>query len=129
MAILNLVLTTLPGQPSYYLVTSETLAKFYSNSMMVVLNSRMRIGLDTSASDGKIETTVSVGRFRTTMGGGVVTNRSHMNPYGGGGRRGEMDTDAYELGEGVMVTREQVVFPDANGGKSEEHSDKAFLVV
>ncbi|KAF4616578.1 hypothetical protein D9613_008944 [Agrocybe pediades] len=130
MALLNLILSTLPGQPSYYLVTSETLAKFYSNSMMVVLNSRMRIGLENnSTTEGRVDTTVSMGRFRTTVGGGVITNRSHHTGFGTASRGG-MDTDAYELGEGVMVTREQVVFPDGNHAvKKEEDSDKGTFLV
>lgn len=65
------------------------MAKVYSNSMMVVLNSRMRIGADLTSS----EHTTTVQRVRTDMARG---------------------TDAYELGEGVMITREEVVFPSGH---------------
>jgi hypothetical protein len=89
IAILNLVLLNLPGT-SYYLVPSEILAKVYSNSMMVVLNSRMKIGIDVSS-----EGTTSVQRMRTDPS-------MHRG------------TDAYELSEGVVITREEVVFPSGN---------------
>jgi len=88
IAILNLILINIAGT-SYYLVPSEILAKVYSNSMMVVLNSRMRIGADLTSS----EHTTTVQRVRTDMARG---------------------TDAYELGEGVMITREEVVFPSGH---------------
>ncbi|KAF8909735.1 hypothetical protein CPB84DRAFT_1842960 [Gymnopilus junonius] len=54
IAILNLILESIPlsGRPSYYQVPSEILAKVYSNSMMVLLNSRMRIGADPSPESG-----------------------------------------------------------------------------
>jgi len=44
IAVLNLVLTLLPGHPTYYQVPSAILAKTYSNSMMVLLNSRIKLG-------------------------------------------------------------------------------------
>ncbi|KAF4611082.1 hypothetical protein D9613_006492 [Agrocybe pediades] len=140
MATLNLVLSTLPGQPSYYLVTSETLAKFYSNSMMVVLNSRMRIGSESSSfhsmsgsgSDG-------LGQTVTTMGAGrPVSGR----PSGRGGRqhhrRGEsrtlsmtdvhFDDDSYELEESVVVSREEVTYPPQSPAEDELKENKAYLV-
>lgn len=107
VAILDLVLVVLPSQPSYYLTPSETLAKFYSNSMMVVLNSRMRIGVDPGLEGGNNSTTA---RIRT--GGTTAATRT-------------MDTDAYELGDGVVVTREQVVFPN---GKESGIGQKGYLV-
>ncbi|KAF8881027.1 hypothetical protein CPB84DRAFT_1792086 [Gymnopilus junonius] len=82
IAILNLVLENIPGT-SYYLVPSEILAKVYSNSMLVVLNSRMKIGADLPAS----ENTTTIPRVRTDIHNG---------------------TDGYELGEGVMITREEI---------------------
>ncbi|KAF9554347.1 hypothetical protein CPC08DRAFT_644473 [Agrocybe pediades] len=140
MATLNLVLSTLPGQPSYYLVTSETLAKFYSNSMMVVLNSRMRIGSESSSfhsmsgsgSDG-------LGQTVTTMGAGrPVSGR----PSARGGRqhhrRGEsrtlsmtdvhFDDDSYELEESVVVSREEVTYPPQSPAEDELKENKAYLV-
>ncbi|KAF9526408.1 hypothetical protein CPB83DRAFT_467878 [Crepidotus variabilis] len=44
LAIVNLALSVLPGQPTYFQTTSAVLGKMYSNTMMVVFNSRMRIG-------------------------------------------------------------------------------------
>jgi hypothetical protein len=44
-------LTFLPGHQTYYQVPSAILAKIYSNSMMVLFNSRIKIGPDTSDSE------------------------------------------------------------------------------
>ncbi|KDR82133.1 hypothetical protein GALMADRAFT_44609, partial [Galerina marginata CBS 339.88] len=43
IAILTLILTFLPGQPTYYQTSVSVLGKVYSNSMMVAFNSRMKI--------------------------------------------------------------------------------------
>lgn len=50
ISVISLILTYLPGQPSYYRTTVSVLAKLYSNSMMVVLNSRMRVVSGNSVS-------------------------------------------------------------------------------
>jgi len=107
IAILNLILILLPGQPSYYLVPSEILAKVYSNSMMVVLNSRMRIGPETNDSSSTNQRHRSV--FTGVAGGGMGMNQT---------------TDQYELGEGVMITREEVVFP--SGNEINAHKAKSY---
>lgn len=44
IAIVNLILSLLPGKPTYYQTTSAILGKVYSTTMMVVFNSRMKIG-------------------------------------------------------------------------------------
>ncbi|PPQ96551.1 hypothetical protein CVT26_006338 [Gymnopilus dilepis] len=82
IAILNLVLAVLPSRPSYYQVPSEILAKVYSNSMMVLLNSRMSIGTSSSVHER-----THVSRFRT-------------EPFAAG-----MDTNAIELGERVTIAQ------------------------
>ncbi|KAF4616577.1 hypothetical protein D9613_008945 [Agrocybe pediades] len=111
VAILNLILILLPGQPSYYLVTSEILAKVYSNSMMVVLNSRMRIGPE--AANDSLTT--------------AQRHRSVFTGVTGGGMH--QTTDQYELGEGVMITREEVVFPSGKETrKSSPADDKHYFV-
>ena len=84
VAIINLVVTVLPGHPAYYTTTSEVLAKVYSNSMMVVLNNRMRIENDTFPESHTI-----------------ISRLELDNPTCG--------TDAFELGEGVLVTREEIL--------------------
>jgi len=84
VAIINLVVTVLPRHPSYYTTTSEVLAKFYSNSMMVVLNNRMRIDDEAFPESHTI-----------------ISRLQLDNPTRG--------TDAFELGEGVLVTREEIV--------------------
>ncbi|PPR03487.1 hypothetical protein CVT26_007893 [Gymnopilus dilepis] len=43
IATINLVLSLLPGKPTYFQTTSGILGKMYSTTMMVVFNSRMRI--------------------------------------------------------------------------------------
>ncbi|KAF9555073.1 hypothetical protein CPC08DRAFT_766207 [Agrocybe pediades] len=105
IAILNLVLELLPSRPAYYQVPSEMLAKVYSNSLMVMLNSRI-IALGGDAS----ETPIS----RSREIAGLTTNRG---------------TDAFELGEGVRVTREEVVFPGIIiGGHKEGTVSKGYVV-
>ncbi|PPQ72104.1 hypothetical protein CVT26_006882 [Gymnopilus dilepis] len=102
VAIINLILVLLPSRPAYYQIPSEVLAKVYSNSMMVMLNSRMRIGMDTTS-----DTPVTLSRHRPETG-----------------IRG---TDAIELGEGIMITREQVVFPSKTDSDKEEKDDDRGL--
>ncbi|KDR72410.1 hypothetical protein GALMADRAFT_143241 [Galerina marginata CBS 339.88] len=103
VATLNLILASLPNHPSYYQVPSEILAKVYSNSMMVLLNSRMRIG-----SDAAPEMTIT---------------RLRSEPISRG-------TDAYELGEGVNVTitREEVVFPSSDKEDDSLSQNKHYVV-
>ncbi|PPR03485.1 hypothetical protein CVT26_007891 [Gymnopilus dilepis] len=43
IAIINLILSLLPGKPTYFQATSGILGKMYSTTMMVVFNSRMKI--------------------------------------------------------------------------------------
>ncbi|KDR70735.1 hypothetical protein GALMADRAFT_159844 [Galerina marginata CBS 339.88] len=54
MAIVNLALSVLPGGPTYFQTTSSMLGKMYSNTMMVVLNSRARIGNVKEISTGTL---------------------------------------------------------------------------
>ena len=106
VAIINLVVTVLPSQPSYYTTTSEILAKVYSNSMMVVLNNRMRIGNDVFPESHTI-----------------VSRLQLDNPTRG--------ADAFELGEGVLVTREETVVPrdlDELGGNGSRTSKYGNVV-
>ena len=93
VAILNLVLLNINGT-SYYLCPSEILGKIYSNSMMVVLNSRMRIGAEASAMSETSQQSSTYKRSGTTM---------NFRP-------GHLNTDAFELSEGVLVTTEESVF-------------------
>jgi len=44
IAIVNLALSVLPGSPTYFQTTSSMLGKMYSNTMMVVFNSRANVG-------------------------------------------------------------------------------------
>ncbi|KDR76716.1 hypothetical protein GALMADRAFT_139610 [Galerina marginata CBS 339.88] len=99
VAILNLILISLPSHTSYYLVPSESLAKIYSNSMMVVLNSRIRIGA---------ERPVSLAPTNMALSRRGVGAMSEGNAEAGVG------IDAYTLSRGVLVTREQVVFPSGS---------------
>jgi len=104
IAIITLVLASLPSRPLYYTTPAEILAKVYSNSMMVVLNNRMRI-----RTDAHPETNTTITRLPTK-------NSTH-------------GMDAYELGEGVLVTREEMVFPcdpdevDGSGYQMNKSSD------
>lgn len=90
--MLNLVLVLLPSHPSYFEVPSEVLAKVYSNSMMAVLNSRMRLNTEDFAARDASE----IGPIR-----GLTDNHK--------------DTDnTSQISGGILVTRERVVFPDAD---------------
>ncbi|KAF9563235.1 hypothetical protein CPC08DRAFT_336089 [Agrocybe pediades] len=51
LSIINLVLCLLPSKPTYYQVTLGLLAKSYSNSLMVVFNSRIKPGHNEAARD------------------------------------------------------------------------------
>lgn len=112
LAIVNLALSILPSKPSYFLASSLTLGKVYSNSMMAVLNGRMRINETehaASANTGSNSSTTVV-RYRN----GVV---SHGGP------------ESYEMGgEGIKITREEIVFPDNSEVPKGAHSQtKVFL--
>lgn len=71
VAIINLILSILPSKPSYYQVPSVILAKVYSNSMMAVLNSRMKLGGESGEENG------------TSIIKTIVTSR-HTDAYGHG---------------------------------------------
>jgi len=94
IAILNLVLAVLPSQPSYYQVPSEILAKVYSNSMMVLLNSRMRIGNESSFHDR------------------MHDQRFHTEPIT------SMDTNAIELGGVMTIAQVAAESEDKQNGNS-----------
>ncbi|KAF5327458.1 hypothetical protein D9619_005020 [Psilocybe cf. subviscida] len=90
---LNLVLSMLPNHIMYYMATSEIIAKVYSNSMLVLLNSRIRFS---SAEDEEDH---------------------HGPPVCGAARRGEATqrrgTSAIHFPippQGIMVSREEMVF-------------------
>jgi hypothetical protein len=103
VAIMILVLAVLPGHPTYFTTPAGILAKVYSNSMMVVLNNRMRIGTDAHPETNTIIT--------------------HLRPDNG--------TDTYELGQGVLVTREEMVFscdPDKVDGTGSQRNKSSYVV-
>ncbi|KAF8157242.1 hypothetical protein B0H34DRAFT_712896 [Crassisporium funariophilum] len=49
LAIFNLIVAVLPDHPTYYMSSSGALGKMYSNSMLVVFNSRIRFAQERSA--------------------------------------------------------------------------------
>ncbi|KAF9483231.1 hypothetical protein BDN70DRAFT_929402 [Pholiota conissans] len=104
IAMVNLILVLLPSHPSYFEVPSEVLAKVYSNSMMAVLNSRMKLNTD------EYEPNSPIGQIRGMEDETVDSDGSSQGTTAGGGRR---DGDnSSQLSGGVLVTRERVVFPD-----------------
>ena len=67
VAMVNLILALLPGRPAYFQTTSTVLGKMYSNTMMVVLNSRMTYArTDTSSLSNEFSESI------------VFTPRSHV---------------------------------------------------
>lgn len=126
VAIVNLVLSVLPSKPSYFLASSLTLGKVYSNSMMAVLNGRMRVD---ELSDGTTLTTPSA-NTGTNSSTTVVRYRNGVVSHAG-------LEEAYEMtkgNEGIKVTREELVFPDPDGTSDMRNEDldhgttKGFLV-
>ena len=107
ITIITLMLAAhLSCHPLYYTTLAEVLTKVYSNSMMVVLNNRMRIG-----TDAHTETNTTVTHLHTN-------NSTH-------------GIDAYELGEGVLVTREEMVLPcdsDKMDGTSFQMNKSSYVV-
>jgi len=104
IAIITLVLAV--RHPFYFVTPAAILAKVYSNSMMAVLNSRMRIG-----ADAHPETNIT------------LTRLSSDNPTHG--------IDALELSKGVLVTREEMVFPcdpDKVDGTGSQMNRSSYVV-
>jgi len=99
IAILNLVLSLLPGHPTYYMGVVGILGKVYSNSMMVSLNSRMNIAPDINS---------------TTVGGPHATDGTYSKAR---------SATAYEMNGGISVTQEQVSFTPAGHWKSGQIAD------
>ena len=91
IAVVNLILTLLPGHPTYYQVPSAILAKTYSNSMMVLLNSRIKLGT---------KETLQTNDFHTAIRIPVDTSINSR--------------DNYELRDERQVARERVVLAEAN---------------
>ncbi|KDR67183.1 hypothetical protein GALMADRAFT_258571 [Galerina marginata CBS 339.88] len=95
VAILTLILTFLPGQPTYYQTSVSVLGKVYSNSMMVVFNSRMVLGSSNMATNATQDLPMISQNTRTRH-------------------------DDYEFGSqskhgGVKITREELVsFPHSS---------------
>ena len=107
IAIITLVLSVLPGHPAYFTTPVGILAKVSSNSMMVLLNNRMRI-----SADAHPETNIT-----------AVTCLRSDNPTHG--------MDPFELGEGVLVTREEMVFvcdPDKVDGNGSQINKSSYVV-
>ncbi|KDR71254.1 hypothetical protein GALMADRAFT_797189 [Galerina marginata CBS 339.88] len=92
IAILSLILVFLPGKPTYYQTSVAVLGKVYSNSMMVLLNSRMRIR---GSNDPSIST------FEVP----IISNGATM--------RFSVDVERPDcsLQGGILITREEVSFP------------------
>ncbi|KAF8963785.1 hypothetical protein BDZ97DRAFT_2012375 [Flammula alnicola] len=87
ITIVGLILTVLPGRTTYYQTSVGVVAKVYSNSMMVVFNSRMRISCVDSSSTAHE----------------VPLPLSFMKPTS--------DNGTSSRNEGILVTREEVSFP------------------
>ncbi|KAF8192987.1 hypothetical protein BJ912DRAFT_961658 [Pholiota molesta] len=90
IAVVSLILNFLPGSPTYYQTAISALAKLYSNSMMVVFNSRRKISdVDNSTSEYPVPLTSVGGTMHThnpqiSRHGGILVTREEMN-FGGDG--------------------------------------------
>ncbi|KAF8148052.1 hypothetical protein B0H34DRAFT_273504 [Crassisporium funariophilum] len=89
IALINFTLALLPGHPPYWEAVAAILGKVYSNSMMVVFNSRMKVSRDVPAQEVDM---VSSLRFDEAAANGslvypiafngeiLVTREAHMSP-------------------------------------------------
>lgn len=85
------------------MATAGILGKLYSNSMMAVFNSRMKIGPDNNTSSHEVSSTGPRSRIETSV----------------------RNANAYEMRGGVSITREEVSFPPVeNWGKVEDPAAK-----
>jgi hypothetical protein len=101
IAIVNLILCLLPGRPAYFQTTSTVLGKMYSNTMMVVLNSRMTYA--------RTETSSSSNEFSESI---VFTPRSHVLTEGSISVTREQWTDPLkEYKTHVSIARVQALIP------------------
>ncbi|KDR77234.1 hypothetical protein GALMADRAFT_139245 [Galerina marginata CBS 339.88] len=100
IAILTFALAILPGHPTYYMATVALLGKLYANSMLVVFNSRMKIGSEKNGSSAQ-----------ELSSAGPRTN-PHIR-----------SVNAYEMHGGVTVTREEVSFPATEAWKKARPDD------
>ncbi|KAF8910655.1 hypothetical protein CPB84DRAFT_1702355 [Gymnopilus junonius] len=87
IAIVNLALSLLPGKPTYYQTTSAILGKVYSTTMMVVFNSRMKIGKNDNNSYDHMSSTQHMNdnpprrpAIALAHGGVVVTREEYSVP-------------------------------------------------
>jgi len=96
LAIVSLILTFLPGGPTYYQTSVSVLGKVYTNSMLVAFNSRMKIG----GSSNSTSTLTEVHELPTVSHG----TRKH----------GDVELGRMRTG-GVLVTREEVSFSSPSG--------------
>ncbi|KAF9564066.1 hypothetical protein CPC08DRAFT_748638 [Agrocybe pediades] len=104
IAILTFILSILPNRPNYYLAPVGILGKLYANSIMAVFNGRIKTGDDTIHHSST----------------GDHASGSMVRPP----RPGQ---NAYEMGVGVSVTKEQVSFPPTSGWvKGEDNVDGKF---
>ncbi|KAF9563237.1 hypothetical protein CPC08DRAFT_749080 [Agrocybe pediades] len=86
IAIINLILSVLPGKPTYYQTTSAVLGKLYSNTMMAVFNSRITFGrnhvsLYESEEPRSMSTSVSYQPPRSFPQSAIVVTRNVNNDY------------------------------------------------
>ena len=82
LAIINLALFLIPTKAPYFETTSAVLGKLYSNTMMVVLNSRMvhTIAESTLSDRLQVSPIVTPQRFFASQGGVSVTHEQWSDP-------------------------------------------------
>ncbi|KAF9556100.1 hypothetical protein CPC08DRAFT_820681 [Agrocybe pediades] len=114
ISIINIVLAVLPSQPNYYMTPTGVLGKLYSNSMLALLNNRMKIGNEShilSASGNNIPFS-----GKTDLPSLNTPNSRFENMKAHIGR-GPGQMDDYELTEAGSGTHteERVDFPSPGG--------------
>jgi len=109
IAILNFALALLPNHPTYYMATAGILGKLYSNSMMAVFNSRMKIGNEANgANSSGHNVSVSSNNYLNK----TAIRARNTDTHGHGVNTYEMNGPV-----AVAVTHEQITFPPTDDWK------------
>ena len=74
LAIINLVMFLIPSKATYFETTSAVLGKLYSNTLMVLLNSRMVYGISSDTMSDKVSPIVSPKKCITSKADASVTH-------------------------------------------------------
>ncbi|KAF8869541.1 hypothetical protein CPB84DRAFT_1754985 [Gymnopilus junonius] len=102
IAITNLVLSLLPGKPTYYQTTSGILGKMYSTNMMVLFNNRMRVVAGNSLNRAYTSSEASTNLQRQcgqVLGRVILTQEEYTYPLDDWNSRSKKAEETCALGD------------------------------